>query len=81
MTPTPSHRLADLLLGEQGPLESFVRSRRSEERAWRLIARDLYEATDKQVDLTYETLRAWFPDEPVTAASSPSPSTAEVGNQ
>lgn len=63
MTPrTPSHRLADHLLGGDGPLESFVRTRRSDGRAWRLIARDLYDATDQQVDVTYETLRAWFPD-------------------
>lgn len=58
---TTHHRLADLLLGDEGPLETFVRSRRPK-RAWRLIARDLYEVTEKQVDLTYETLRSWFPD-------------------
>ena len=58
-TQTPTHRLADLLLGDDGPLETFVRSRRP--RSWRLIARDLYEATN--LDLTYETLRSWFPDE------------------
>lgn len=64
---TPNRRLADMLLGDDGPLESFVRSRRAENRAWRLIARDLYEATD--LDLTYETLRSWFPDEPASEAS------------
>jgi hypothetical protein len=60
---TPTHRLADLLLGGAGHLEQFVRVRRAEGRSWRLIARDIYEATDSQIDLTYETLRSWFPDE------------------
>lgn len=67
--PTPNRRLADLLLGDDGPLEEFVRTRRAEGVAWRIIARDLYEATDRELDLTYETLRSWFPDEPVEAAS------------
>lgn len=66
---TPTLRLADLLLGDQGPLEEFVRSRRASGRAWRLVARDLYEATNREVDVTYETLRSWFPDEPAEAAS------------
>lgn len=59
---TPNHRLADILLGDSGPLEDFVRDRRATGRAWRLIARDLYEATQSEVDLTHETLRSWFPD-------------------
>lgn len=68
-TQTPSRRLADLLLGEDGPLEQFVRARRVKpaddkpQRSWRLIARDLLEATGGQVDLTGESLRSWFPDE------------------
>lgn len=65
---TATHVLADHLLGAEGPLEDFVALRRSEGRAWRLIARDLYEATDCKVDVTYETLRSWFPDETVEAA-------------
>lgn len=60
--PTPNRRLADLILADDGPLEDFVRSRRADGIAWRLIARDLYEATGREVDLTYETLRSWFPD-------------------
>lgn len=54
-------RLLDLLLGDDGPVEHFVRSRRTEKRSWRLIARDLYDTTGE--DVTYETLRSWFPDE------------------
>lgn len=61
--PTASHRLADVLLADDGPLERFVADRRAVGRSWRLIARDLYEATSTEVDLTYETLRSWFPDE------------------
>lgn len=64
MEQTPTHRLADILLGADGPLEHFVRSRRRNRRSWRLVARDVYEATDHEIDLTYETLRSWFPDEP-----------------
>ena len=71
-TATPTHRLADALLGEDGPLETFVRTRRAKGRAWRLIARDLYEVTDNEIDVTYESLRAWFPD---PAAGSPSETT------
>lgn len=61
---TPSARLADVLLGDAGPLEAFVRTRRQAGRSWRLITRDLYDATDGQVDVVHETLRTWYPDEP-----------------
>lgn len=61
-TRTPQHRLADLILGGEGSLVEFVGSRRAEKRSWRLLARDLYEATDGQVDVTWETLRTWCPD-------------------
>lgn len=63
---TPTHRLADLLLGDAGPLERFVRERRDSstpKRSWRLVARDLLEATNHGVDLTGETLRGWFADD------------------
>jgi hypothetical protein len=56
------HRLANIALGDEGPLELFVRERRADGRAWRLIARDLYESTSPAVDITYETLRSLFPD-------------------
>lgn len=59
---SPTRRLAEMTLGSD--LEEFVRSRRADKRPWRFIARDLYEATDGEVDLTYETLRSWFPDKP-----------------
>lgn len=63
MTTTQSsrQRLLDHILGDAGPLSRYVSERRAERRSWRLIARDLYEQTGE--DVTYETLRAWFPDE------------------
>lgn len=69
-TQTPQHRLADLLLGDAGPLEDFVRSRRAQGMAWRRIERDLLDATNREIDLTYETLRSWFPDAPPAPAHS-----------
>jgi hypothetical protein len=57
---TPTQQLAELILGAS--LEDFIRGRRNAGIAWRFIARDLYEATDHKVDVTYETLRAWYPD-------------------
>lgn len=51
-------RLVDTLLG--GQLDAFVSERRATGRAWRLISRDIYEAT--KVDVTYETLRRWYPE-------------------
>jgi hypothetical protein len=57
---TATRRLAEQLLGGEDALEEFIKSRRAEGRAWRLIERDLYETID--LDITYETLRVWFPD-------------------
>lgn len=57
-TISPSRRLADVLL--DGGLDEFVIERRRAGRSWRLIARDLLEATN--VDVTYETLRSWYPE-------------------
>lgn len=59
-TRTDRQRLIEVILGCS--VEEFVRSRRATGRAWRLIERDLFAATGE--DVTYETLRSWFPDEP-----------------
>lgn len=59
MQPTPLHRLADELLGDDGPLTDFVAARRATDRSWRLIARDLFDSTDGKVDVTAESLRTW----------------------
>lgn len=67
---TVTRRYADLLL--DGGFDAFVASRRAKGRAWRLISRDLWEETNGELDVTYETLRAWFLDD----KGSDSPSTA-----
>ena len=56
-TETPTQRLASVLLGTD--VREFIAQKRNEGRTWRFIARDLYEATSGQVDVTYETLRQW----------------------
>jgi hypothetical protein len=68
MAATVTRRYADLLL--DGGLDAFVASRRAENRAWRLISRDLWESTDGKLDITYETLRSWFPDNASTEGAS-----------
>ncbi len=55
---TPTQRLADVLLEKS--LDDFVAERRAEGRAWRLIARDLWQSTNGEIDVTYETLRSWY---------------------
>lgn len=55
---TPTQRLASMLIGQD--VRDFIAEKRASGRAWRFIARDLYDATDGQVDVTYETLRQWF---------------------
>ena len=69
MALTPSHRLADALLGDDGPLETFVRARRADGKSWRLIARDLFDATEGGVDVTVQTLCTWFAEPAEQAAS------------
>lgn len=70
-TQSPTYQLADVLLGGEGALEEFVTERRAAGRSWRLVARDLYDATGGRVDVTYETLRVWVPDRSHTEASTP----------
>lgn len=57
---TALHELADLKLGGDGALKDLVLARRAEGVSWRLIARDVYDATG--VDVTHESLRSWFPE-------------------
>ncbi len=54
---TPTQRLATLLLGRD--VNAYVAEKRDDGVAWRFIARDLYDRTDGQVDVTHETLRQW----------------------
>jgi hypothetical protein len=60
-TPSPTQRLASILLGE--PVTTWVARQRSAGRSWRLVARDLYERTGGQIDVTHETLRLWVPED------------------
>lgn len=60
MTQTTLHTAADRLLGDAGPLEDLVLRRRSEGVSWRKIAAELRDLTG--IDVTYETLRSWFPE-------------------
>ena len=64
---TTTQRLTEIVLGE--PLGPFVLSRRPT--AWRVIARDLFFATDGKVDISGESLRAWYGAEDARAASTP----------
>lgn len=59
MTTTLRSALGQLL--PEGDLESFVRDRRRAGFPWRRITRELYDVT--RVDVSYETLRTWFPDD------------------
>ena len=54
MQQTPLQQLADMLLGR--PVVDFIAERRADGRPWRFVARDLYEATNGQVDVTYENV-------------------------
>lgn len=56
-TESPTQQLATLILGQ--PLADFCRSRRPE-KSWRLIARDLYNATNGRIDVSPEMLRVWY---------------------
>ncbi len=53
----PRQRLADLVLGR--PVLDFIAERRADGKSFRLIARDLLEATSGEVDITDMTVRAW----------------------
>lgn len=55
---TPTQQLATMLLGQS--VIDWVAQRRDAGRTWRHVARDLYEQTNGQIDVTYETLRSWM---------------------
>ena len=50
-------RLASILLGQD--VRQWLRNERAAGRSWRVISRNLYESTNRQVDVTYEALRSW----------------------
>ncbi len=57
MTSSAVYALAKHLLGEDP--NAWVNARRAEGRSWRLVARDLWYATDQQIDVTTQTLQNW----------------------
>ena len=67
-TPTSTaYQLADIKLAEHGGVADYIATKRTAGRSWRLISRDLYE--DTGLDITFETLRRWFPETETKAAS------------
>lgn len=63
-----THRYADVVLDR--PLADYVAERRGNGVSWRRISLDLRDDTDGEIDITYETLRAWFPE---LARTGPTP--------
>lgn len=55
---TATQRLADHMLG--GTLSDYVLTRRAKGDSWRRIALDLRD--DIGIDVTHETVRAWYMD-------------------
>jgi hypothetical protein len=60
MNRSATQQLADLVLGR--PVEEYVAERRNAGRSWRMVTRDLAEATEGRVDVTEVTLRSWIAD-------------------
>lgn len=56
----PLARCADLLLPEG--LEKFLRDAKTEGKTLRVIARELWVATDGEIDTNAETIRLWIRD-------------------
>jgi hypothetical protein len=59
MRTNSNQQLATLILGYA--VATFVNTRRAKGASWRIVARELYEATSGQVDVTPQTLRNWTP--------------------
>jgi hypothetical protein len=70
MPPTPTRRLADLLI--DGGVDQFIASARARNASWRSIALDLRDLSDGQINVTPETIRNWASD-----LSVPSPATGQ----
>ena len=56
--PTPLYRLLDALL--PGGIDAYVAAKRAEGESWRRIERAIW--ADVNVDVTYQTLRNWYPE-------------------
>ena len=58
---TPSQRLATVLLGQD--VRDWLRTQRADGASWRIIARNLYNQTNHQVDVSHEAVRSWLEDD------------------
>lgn len=58
MATSPVYTLTKHLLGEEPRV--WIERKRTQGRSWRLLARDLWNATDQQVDVTTQTLQNWM---------------------
>lgn len=67
MPPTPAHRLADIMLGANGPLVDWLAARRPE-RSWQRLSLELAQATDHEVTVHPDTLQAWFAESETAVA-------------
>lgn len=56
--PTPLYRLLDTLL--PGGVDTYVAAKRSEGVSWRGIENAI--RSEVSVDVTYQTLRGWYPE-------------------
>lgn len=56
-THTHAMRLAEVWLDR--PVLDWIEEQRAAGKSWRLIARDLYEASDGALDVTGEAIRNW----------------------
>lgn len=63
-TETTKQRLASLLLGTK--VAPWLRERRAERKPWRVIATELREATNGEIDVPIQTLINWAGSEPET---------------
>lgn len=57
MAPTPRQRLADLLLGR--PVLDFITERRANGSTWPQIRDELRDATDGEIDVTWQAVQQW----------------------
>jgi hypothetical protein len=73
-TETPKQRLASLLL--ETPVAPWIRKRRRQGKAWRVICAELRDATRGEIDVPIQTLINWAPDPAPTAQPSAEPAEA-----
>lgn len=56
-TETANQRLASVILGR--PVMDWIAEQRSSGHSWLTVATNLYDATDGEVDVSYEAVRLW----------------------